>query len=251
LAKRVESEALEGATGVIVPNELLAEDVSQRTRAPVHVIRNPVDLDLYARVRSEERERPAVVGRERCIVYTGAVYEAQADAVRNCAIAVEILRTKGHHVRMHIYTHDPERRRARYGIPPSVEWHGAVSELEVARVQCRADVLLLALGFQTGYPELIRTSSPLKYGEYLASGRPVLVHAPHDSFAAKFAERCGCGIVCGLSDPERLAREIESLLRQPAIAEQIIDGALSSSQLFSICANGDSMRATLGVSPSP
>lgn len=45
-----------------------------------------------------------------------------------------------------------------------------------------------------GYEE-ISTVFPTKTPEYLASGRPILVHCPDDYFLAKFFKKYGCGLV--------------------------------------------------------
>ena len=44
--------------------------------------------------------------------------------------------------------------------------------------------------------------------EYLASGRPVLVHAPRDSFVSWYFNRYECGLVVDRKDPAALSQAI-------------------------------------------
>jgi glycosyltransferase involved in cell wall biosynthesis len=79
-------------------------------------------------------------------------------------------------------------------------------------VQRRADLLFLPLAFDSPYPVLINTSCPSKMGEYLASGRPVLVHAPAGSFVAWYFKKYECGLVVDEPDPAKLAAAVGRLL---------------------------------------
>jgi glycosyltransferase involved in cell wall biosynthesis len=56
-------------------------------------------------------------------------------------------------------------------------------------------------------------------GEFLAARRPVLVHAPPDSFISWYFRRHECGVVVDEDDPAPLARALDSLLRDAALGE--------------------------------
>jgi glycosyltransferase involved in cell wall biosynthesis len=62
---------------------------------------------------------------------------------------------------------------------------------------------------------------PGKMGEYLASGRPILVHAPADSFIAWYFRHHECGLVVDENDPARLAQAIDSLLNDADLRKTI------------------------------
>jgi glycosyltransferase involved in cell wall biosynthesis len=49
-------------------------------------------------------------------------------------------------------------------------------------------------------------------GELLAAGRPILVHAPRDSFIAWYFTQHRCGLVVDKDDPAELAQGIDLLL---------------------------------------
>ncbi len=78
-------------------------------------------------------------------------------------------------------------------------------------------MLFLPLAFASGIPEVIRTSAPAKLGEYLASGVPLLVHAPRDSFVTWYVRKHHCGIVSDTPDPATLLSRLEQLLDDPEL----------------------------------
>ena len=62
---------------------------------------------------------------------------------------------------------------------------------------------------------------PGKIGENLASGRPILVHAPRDSFIAWYFRNYECGVVVDENDPRQLADAINSILTDPMLSQRI------------------------------
>ena len=73
-------------------------------------------------------------------------------------------------------------------------------------------MLFLPLAFNSPYPQILRTAAPGKMGEYLASGRPILVHAPSDSFVAWYFREHQCGLVVDENDPAQLLMGIRRIL---------------------------------------
>jgi hypothetical protein len=128
--------------------------------------------------------------------------------VVNCARGIELLSQRGIAIQLHLYTSQSRESLQNQGVPESVQIHPAVPLEEAVRVQCDSDFLLLPLAFRTRYPELIRTSAPGKMGEYLAAGRPILFHAPTDSFLVKFASEQKCGLICDIPDKVQIASQL-------------------------------------------
>jgi len=211
-----EPTVLSRAAGVITPNETLADDVRERTSLPVTVIRNPVDTAAYRRLR-EAFPRPPLAGSMPLrIVYTGSVYSAQADSLRRLCEAIELLAGRGIRAELHVYGQQP-CPEVRSTLPADgILFHPPTSTAEAAELQVRADVLFLPLSFTCAYPDLIRTSAPGKFGEYLASGTPLLVHAPADSFPIRFVTRHRCGTACGTPTARSLADSLAGLIDDPA-----------------------------------
>jgi hypothetical protein len=90
--------------------------------------------------------------------------------------------------------------------------HPHVDLQESLAIQHDADMLFLPLAFHSPIPEVLRTSAPGKMGEYLSSGRPILVHAPQDSFLSWFFRQHRCGVVVDSPDCGLLADAVRDIL---------------------------------------
>lgn len=234
----VEHDALRQAAGVIVPNEILAADVSRRTQAPLAVVRNPVDLPQYTVLRSRF-PRPSIdQSKPLQIVYTGSVYSAQADSIRRCCDALAAVATRGIRGELHVYGPPPDREIRESLERAPIRWHPPASQQEAATVQVQADMLFLPLSFTCDYPELIRSSAPGKFGEYLASGTPMIVHAPDDSFPTTFTRRHACAAVCSTPTAAALAETIATVADTPGLRERLGRSAVAVAADFSLQLNG-------------
>jgi glycosyltransferase involved in cell wall biosynthesis len=223
IARRLESALVRGAERVIVPNEFMGAELRRRYGVEATVIHNPCDVPEGAGASDGE---PSIPGGEVRVVYTGAVYDAHYDAFLNLVEALKLLGRPD--VKLHVYTAHSHSELAGRGIRGPVVYHDHMALSAVTAVQRQADVLFLPLAFESPYPELVRTSAPGKLGEYLAAGRPVLAHAPPDSFVAWYFRRHGCGLVVEEKDPRELASAIERVLGDAALRKSL--GARASVQ---------------------
>jgi glycosyltransferase involved in cell wall biosynthesis len=219
IAGWMEPSIVKGATRVIAPNETIRDELAARFKVEPVVIHNPVDLNLYA---SSEKVEINPDGEIR-IVYTGAIYDAQADAFVSLLAAMK--RLPHRKLKLAIYTSFSKDSIESLGICGGssgsnkldmdrlVEINEYLPFDRIVEVQKQADILFLPLSFKTKYtPELIRTSAPGKLGELLASRRPVLVHAPKGSFPAEYFKRHECGFVVDERDDAALAEMIERIV---------------------------------------
>jgi non-ribosomal peptide synthetase component E (peptide arylation enzyme) len=99
-----------------------------------------------------------------------------------------------------------------------------------------ADLLFLPLAFDSEIAEVLRLASPGKLGDYLQSGRLVLVHAPAGSFVCDYITRHGCGLVVDQPDVAALVRTLEAVasgqvdrkaIEQRAVQQAEIDFAIA------------------------
>jgi glycosyltransferase involved in cell wall biosynthesis len=203
------------AAKILAPNEELCSEVHARNQhlgiVPPIVIRNATEAGL---------DIPAEAGLARgpdepwIIVYTGSVYHAQADAFRNLVEALDWIDDPWE---IHVASHQNEEALARNGlVGPHVRMRGRLSHADTIALQQQADVLFLPLAFEV-IPEVIRTSAPLKTGEYLASGRPILVHAPEHSWLSRFFRQRNCGIVVDRPDVAQLAAALLRLRKDESL----------------------------------
>lgn len=219
-ARRVEPLLLRRSAGVIVPNEHLADELRRRHAVSATVVRNPCDPLAFERHRAAP---PGDLLRPAAIVFTGAVYHAHYGAFRNLLEAIDLL--DGDVAQLHLYTASEEAILADHGVSGAVVFHAHVPPASVPRIQQEADVLFLPLAFDSPYPDVVRTSAPAKMAEYLAAGRPILAHAPADSFVSSYFRRHRCGVVVDESDPAAVARELERMLGDAELRAQICASA--------------------------
>lgn len=243
VGRPIEGSVLRRTKGIIVTNESVAELLRELYGVESFVIHNPCDLSEY--------EKPLVAesraGTEVRIVYTGAIYEAHFDSLRNLMTAVEILGKP--EVKVHLYTTKSAESLAKEGLkgPLVVHQHQPISA--VPTIQRQADILFLPLAFHSPYPELLRVSSPSKVGEFLAAGTPVLVHAPADSFISRYFRDHECGLVIDRDDPKLLAGAIERLLSDDDLRQRLTANAWQRAQIdFSLTAAQAKFAEIFGVS---
>lgn len=219
LARRLEPFLLRRAAGVIVPNEYLGEEVRRRHGVQATVVRNPCDLTAYESHRGDGAgsRRPAAV------VFTGAVYHAHYGAFRALLEAISLL---GEEIaRLHLHTASDPALLAEQGLSGPIVFHPHAPAESMPRIQQEADVLFLPLAFDSPYPDIVRTSAPAKMAEYLAARRPILVHAPADSFVSSYFRRHDCGVVVDDSDATALAQALEHILADDDLRERLCAAA--------------------------
>lgn len=243
IAELLEHALLRRADAVLVPNEHLGRDLKHRYGVDYIVVRNACALsgDDLAVNRAHDRE----LGAPASIVYTGAVYEANYDAFRNLIHAISSSEID---VALEIYTAQPTDVLAAQGIVGPVKVHEHRGTQEVRELQSAADILFLPLSFSNPYPRLIRGSSPAKMCEYLASGRPILVHAPADTYVATYFREHACGVVVDEPDPSSVTRALRRLLDDAKLRQTIVAAALACAHSdFSVDMAVGRFATTLGL----
>lgn len=219
--RRFEPLVMRGATAVIVPNEFMRDEVERRYGVKAVIIRNTCDVSAYEGVEAGETEDD---GGEVKIVYTGGVGSLHFDAFRNLLAALDSLGRED--VRVHVYTAQPREVIESGGVGgPRIVLHEHEPVSAMPSIQKHADVLFLPLAFNSPYPDIVKTAAPGKIGEYLSARRPILVHAPADSFLAWYFREHGCGLVVDRDDPAELARALERLLSDGELRERLAASA--------------------------
>jgi glycosyltransferase involved in cell wall biosynthesis len=220
-ARRLAPWIMRGAQTVIVPNEFLRDELLRRYGTRAVIVRNPYDLFERASIDIVARVSPRP--KHRRIVYTGTVYHAHFDAFRNLIAGIRSIPEAGLH--LDIYTSDSPQRLEAEGITGPVSIHGQRSFEAIRAIQAEADILFLPLAFDTTIPEVIRTSAPGKMGEYLASGRPILVHAPRDSFVVWYFREHDCGVVVDALSPDQMTSALRQLTENTSLVARIAERA--------------------------
>jgi glycosyltransferase involved in cell wall biosynthesis len=220
-AEKLEREILQGAIHVIVPNECMAKEYAERYCIRPTIIHNPFDLMEYERNAAAQQGKKT--SDEVSIVYTGSVYDAHYTAFQNLIAAIP--KTGIPDLILHIYTPQSLAQLVAHGMTGPVKIHRPQPNNEMPGIQRSADILFLPLAFRSTYPKIIKTSAPGKIGEYLAAKKPVLVHAPKDSFIAWYFRKYGCGEVVFEDNVEKLADAIVRLLQDKRQTQELVANA--------------------------
>lgn len=214
--QRVEPLVMKGAETVIAPNEFLRDELRERFNIEAAVIHNICDLSAYDAPLEMATEHQSEIS----IVYTGGVGPLHYDAFRNLLSAIESLGRSD--IKLHLYTAQERGGFEREGISGrALVYHDHEAVSAMPAIQRNADVLFLPLAFVSPHPDIVRTAQPGKMGEYLAARRPILVHAPADSFIAWYFQHHECGMVVDVNDPSALARALSQLVDDKVLGEQL------------------------------
>jgi glycosyltransferase involved in cell wall biosynthesis len=213
-----------GAKLLIVPNEFAANDIRRRLpQADIRIVRNPVTADAFVAYSRSAGCSDQTADRPVRLLYTGSVYSAQASAFRNLISALEVL---GGRFQLDVYTAQSMAELIAAGLVGSnVQYHPQVSQSAALELQRSADILFLPLAFDAPIPEVIRSSAPAKLAEYLAAGRPILVHAPADSFVSEFFQRTGAGVVVDCPNPALLTEALRNITSDAALRDRLVANA--------------------------
>ena len=202
--KKTEKKILENANGIIVTNEFMKNELLQRYGINSTIIHNSCEIIEYIK----NNEVKSIT--DKIILYTGSIYEAQANALSNLVSAIKQLNRND--VKLHLYTSCSKSKLDSVGITGPVVIHDNIHPDDMSNVQQNADILFLPLSFDSIYPELIKTTLPGKFGEYLTSKRPILANVPADSFIKYYISKYNCGVCVDKPDAGLLADAINDLL---------------------------------------
>jgi len=218
LANFLEPLLFRSAERIFVMNEVLKEYYQEKYKRGVIVVRNSVLIDKEKMIKNKLR----LISVK--IVYTGVCGWAQISAIKNLIKAVEEI--KDFKVILHLYTpHDKNylARRKIFQTDKIIFNKGMPSEMK--EIQESADILFLPLSFNTNFSFLINSSSPGKTYEYMASGKPILVHAPCDSYISKYAKKNKFALVVDDDNIDKLKVAIKKLATDEKFVERITNNA--------------------------
>jgi glycosyltransferase involved in cell wall biosynthesis len=223
-ARWLEGLMFRGLKAVIVPNEFMAQEIHRRWGVTATIVRNPCqELGL-------DGAPDAVPATDNsAIVYTGAVYHANLAALQSLLTAMR--EPDLGDLRLHLYTaHAPEWLRQKGLDGKTVVCHAHVPPSEVGRVQRAGRVLFMPFAFNSGIPEVIRTSAPSKLSDYLASGVPILADAPADTFVSWYLREHDCGLVVERDTSDALADGLRQLISDPELGHRLGQNARARAQ---------------------
>jgi len=215
-----EGRVLRDAARVFTITSEAKDYYKKRCHVDSYVLAHSIpDEDLS--VSGEPTER--LTGKSAVLHYAGSIYPLMnQDAIVNVVRSLPHCR---HRVAFDCFTPNDPASLSKIGIVgPSVQCRFAPKK-DVMAAQRGSDILVLALAFESTNPSEIRTVFPTKLLEYFTCGRPILVHAPADSWAARSARMHGWGYVVDQPDPFLLAQAIDTLLDDQQLSQKLVSCA--------------------------
>lgn len=221
LAKLFERVIMTRAALVIVTNEETEQFYRRRygKKIKTAVIHNSALPEEYSITRIPYQPLPPYN-----IVFTGNVYWAQEQSVLNLISAMESLADLP--IELRLYVPKPTEKLLNAVAGKSNIKLLAANQSEMSKIQSNASLLFLPLAWNTQSPDIIATASPGKFTDYLASGRPMLVHAPDYSYVAKYVKKHGLGLIVDQNDKQSLTDTIRHFFEKPESASLYINRAL-------------------------
>jgi glycosyltransferase involved in cell wall biosynthesis len=181
-----------------------------------------LDLEAFQR---RAVYRPSPVDGTFHIIFTGAVYSMQVDAVRRLVRVVDreaaCNGSAPKRITLTLYTSSPPGALDRMGLTGRNVRRDEVRHDDVAAALSEADVAFLPLSFDPDLRHVVETSLPSKIAEYLASGVPILAHAPSYSTVARYCREFGCGLIVDDPDEDSLRIALLRLGSDVGLREQL------------------------------
>jgi glycosyltransferase involved in cell wall biosynthesis len=189
----------------------------------------PLDLDTFQRKSAESK---VSADGTLHVVFTGSIYSAQVDSVRRLVRVVDHYSGRNGDsdakMRLTLYTDAPVKALERLGVMGKNVRRDEVKHEDIANVLARADVAFLPLSFESNMRHIVETSFPSKIAEYLASGVPILVHAPSYSAAARYCVAHACGLVVDEPSEASLQDALLRLSTDAALRTKLSAGAIDT-----------------------
>lgn len=222
MAAMLEGVIMRRAKYVIVTNDATADHYHRRYGPGIRtaVMYNSVFPENYTAQQQSYNPQPPYK-----IIFTGHVYWAQEQAVLNLIQAMDQLIDLP--VELDLYIPKPNEAVIHaINNKPRIRLTSA-PQSEMPKVQSGATLLFLPLAWDTVAPDIIATATPGKFTDYLASGRPMLVHAPDYAYVSQYAKQHNLGLVVDHNDVNELAGAIRRYLQHPEQGRTYIDNAIA------------------------
>ena len=216
---------LKRSSDIIVTNKYMQAEYFKRYGVSSTIIHNPTTF-------FEDRNKKDKTSFDKDkvnIVFTGAIYSAQIDALYNLVEAIKV--SERTNIELHLYTDTSlEILKKHKLIQDFVKYHEYVSSDKIPSILTNAQILFLPLAFESDRPEVIRSASPGKMGDYLAAGGLILVNAPADSFISWYFTHNNCGKVVTTTDVKEFSKALTDLIENKELQAKLRKNALKQAK---------------------
>ena len=221
MSKSFENKIFGAAKKVFVISSALKELYENKYKTKCAIIPHPIDLTESVEFYDAGRKR----GAEFTIVHTGSISSLNKDCIIRLAKAINQI--DKYDIRLILTGQEVRQGWIReMGISDEkVSYNFLKEKKEIISLQRNADILFGAVSFNSPFPIESNTALPTKVIEYLTSQRPILIHAPKESFLARYSREKGFGFVVDNPDSTELENAILKLLEDKILANNLIERA--------------------------
>ncbi|EDM25188.1 hypothetical protein LNTAR_03129 [Lentisphaera araneosa HTCC2155] len=205
---------------VIVPNEFIKNKLDNQFGIDCELVRNPSCATTKAEVNI------ITIQENINILYTGAIYDAQARAIEELSMCLKETGFK-----LNIFT-SSDVSDYKFFQNENVSIMPFVKQSELEELHQQNDILFLPLCKTSNLDSVIMTAAPGKMGEYLASGKIILAFVPENCFVDFLLKKHEAALVCNTL--KELRDELLSCKEGRQDQGRLIMNALELSQEFSI-----------------
>jgi glycosyltransferase involved in cell wall biosynthesis len=222
LARIFEPKLFKAAEKIVVTNDgtkaFYVKRYGESVADKIHVIHNAAFGGAYKELATTYDPKPPYT-----ILFTGRIYWPQIGALKNLVKAVEEMNDPNFTLKF--YCPNPKEYLKRIGIDsPKIEWSVAAPK-EMPAIQSSADILFLPLSWGTKSQQIIDTATPGKLTDYLAAGRPMLIHAPATSTLVAYAKQRQFAEVVDTEDTRALQVAIRKIVSDIPASRKLVENA--------------------------
>jgi hypothetical protein len=198
IARRLEPGLWRRASAILGHDQELTDHYARKHGARGYVVPTPIEVP-------GGMPQGAEPGAVREVLFAGALYWAQEEALQRLSRVCRKMRD----VRLTVV--GDERQARALGVDADA-YEGRLAPGQFRARVARADIAFIGLSFGSNHPAVIATASPARLPEYMASGRPLLVHAPAGSHIAEYARSHDFAEVVDTPDDDALTAGLRRVI---------------------------------------
>lgn len=218
--------AIRAARAIWCVSQGMCESILQRFGKETLLLLPTADVSEFSRFASQ---RDASRNPGFRIIYTGAIYGMQLDALQHLTRVVDDLPAALLHaskVELILYTSAGERYLRKIGFVLSANTRlDEVDNRLMPQTLADADILYLPMAFDPALKHMVATSIPSKIAEYLASGVPVLAHGPAYCSAVRYCRENDCASIVDQPGDHALRAALVQLANDATLRRRLSERA--------------------------
>ena len=201
----------------------MAAEYSEKYGKQFHAYHNPIDPTVWLREPANTKQRDDSVFD---FLYAGKINQDTVGPLKRFIDATAQLRSEGHLVRLRLYSPYPlEEIRLQLGDKVDDVYMGCADYNDLPDIFRAADGLLLPLDFSPATVQYIRLSMLTKVTEYMISGTPIFLFAPHNIAVTEFLLKHDAAFHA--DNPDQLAQAILFFVENKSMQKRVSQNALT------------------------